>query len=1585
MADEVSEHDTFVSVDIYAPTQSSIGALDQDDDDQDRDLNDTRSLSEYIGDGGEDLLADDILDSVNLNADTTQNSATLDDSLSQHAQSSRHTDTQSSIHPSPQFTRAMRQDSNRHDSAFMWTLSTGEPSPEMLRENNDSTSHSVGPADTLTLQGVEDAIDDQDVVLDGDVCANFNTANFSDTQISGPERVGELSQDHDSRDSPVADELVPPTPNSHRTNSKASPYTPARSPQSRRRDSTASQPSPTVPCSSERPPLPPAHPHDMLTRRRSSVGRTMMPSSSHQVGNLQSSPGSSSSQYAQSSPGQSQTPQGGMLQAQSSTQPIITPAATAAQVAAFSTPMSENSMMAHDPKFDEASHGYISGIVSNPFSDNEVADWPKEIVIISRTGPIDGNDKKALADLAASDNMSASRVVRRLIETIVFQCRQLDHVKDSEVNLAGSILNEQLRRYSDAAHERSFAFDELIEEVDSQRECISELEEENDKLKKLLSESENKVKQVEDYYSNIVNGFNLSGNVVTALESVHGGIEKFRRESIEQSEKDSTQVEDYARRLLEMEDIVADSRKRMKRMEAENEELHSALHGSENVERKTPVRQNDDEEATVDSPARSGRYASPDRVRAEEQAEYLRTIEEQHIEIDNLRLLNSKADEDHKKMQDAFLNLNVEMEESRSKVTILQKQRDSAESKNRELATKAANEKKKFVQLFDEMSKEIVQVVNELDQREKEMRSLRIDLEDRESVLRSLQCTNQDLEDQLQAFTEAALDRSQRSRSITIEGSNAQPLVDTFIESLQKELNKSQALLHERTNEIDRVKKVMQDQDESIIALQKECSRLQAQAAVRRRSGSSGSPRSVSTSVAEEERFLRRLSQKLGCTQSNGNRDLIEQLAKRVETLMVEREQFHEQLEKMRSEVSDRERGLHKLRSEMQAEISALKAEAVHQENLKVRAQDERKIAEERLLHVLNEGDISRRESLGDITASSVGTRAWMMQGDESGDDMTRRTSILSATGTGVIPGTGEETIRWNDPIIESAVHSVNALIGTKDALADRNRELREKLQALVNALAANDQDGSARAVIIQSKEMQDELTGVVGMQQDIIEKLAQSHANATQALRPSLAGERASADNTLALISQDNTGNLLASPVGSQVARTPLGEATRFLNEQLQSTRNMYSDKLRANAELCGAVEELREDVRRHLTEIDQYKAENHNIEIALSQLQETHNGFVARLSVMTGADRSCVALEDFIRASLHDLVTLKDELEKRDIDERVSMRRNVVLLAQKRFLSHIISLYQNKYRLNILADSDEERQSLKRRLRVKVFAVIAVNKLMALKSITEESNGLALNEVSHDLPHHIDIANAESSDVCLMEATLALSAVPRLERALVEKEEQVSRLESSIEALNRSAASQPVSTSSSDHLPRSSFVYEEDMLNRKNDLSRRLQKMIREKEELEERLSREKQARLTAEARAVKYMERVSTYKKRIGKITSHAESKENTYKTAIRYLKSKADKAVKNDFNMNEENVAPLESLQSEAAADGNSANATTRAMLQEKLNVAENEMADMDQGAEGYETLKGYVQGLRLAIQRLEKPLVFNRSRREANRA
>lgn len=1453
MADETSENDTFVSVDMFAPTQTSIGEPSQDPDLHSV-ANDSVSLSEYIGEADEDLLTDDLLD---------------------HAHNPN---------SSAQYSHPMRVNTNRHDSAFMWTLtnepSTDQPSPEAFRQT-DSFDQGAGPADdTLSLGD------------DGDVCASFDTATFSGTH--------ELQSNVQTEESSMVPESPQHAPSpSHYLSSELTPDP--------RRRISSTEPSSDIICSSERPPLPP----------------TMSPNS--HVDQI------ASNQDQLNKPDQSSYSQEGNVQNDQ-------------EVANEPEYIMENRLQVYDPQFNEASHGFSASVIDNPFFEpDNISDFPRELVVISKIGPVDANDQVAFRDLVTSIEDPKCRLVKRLVETIVFQRHQLDHVKDSEVNLAGTMLDSELRRYSDVAHERSFAIDGLIEEVDSQRNSISYLEQENEKLKEKLQEAENKVKQVEDYYSNFVDDFDLSGNVATALENVNDGMDQFRRESIEQTQKSATEVEDYASRLLKMENIVAGSRERMKKLEAENNELRFNICG----DAKDSGNLSDDNEQ---SPIKPSIRLSLGRAIEDKTTELNCTIDEQHIEIDNLRLLLTKSEDEQKKVQEAFLSLNVELEEARAKSRTLQRQRDAAETKCRELSTNAASEKKNYIKLSNEMSKNIVQVIGELDRREAEMRHLRSELEDRESAFRSLQCTNQDIEDQLQAFTEAALDRS-RSRNNTSEGSGAQPLIDTFIKSLQNELSKAQALLQERAQEMERAKKLVHEQDESIISLQKECSRLQAAAAIRRRSGSVGSPNASSTNSADEDRFLRRLSEKLGCKSSN-NRELIEQLAKRLEALMVDHAEFQEANEKLRQELAERERGLHNLRSEMQAEISALKAEATHQENLKSRAQEDLKNAEDRLLHVLNEGDLSRRDSFGDITISSVGTRAWMI-GDEEGGS--RRASMISSLA-------GDDTIRWNDPIIDAAVQSVSALIGTKDSLAARNRELREKLQGLINALAANDHDGSARAAIIQSKELQDELTGVVGLQQDIIDRLAQAHPTSMQPIQ---------ADDTLPFIrSTTSEGNenisIQVSPDTMGSGRLPLGEATRFLNEQLASTRSLYSEKLRANVELCGVVEELQE-------ELQQYKSAHHDIGTALGQLQETHDNFLARLSEMTGAEKSVVAIEDFIRASLHDMMALQSDYNRKEYEERISARRICGLIAQKRVLMHIISMYQCKYRLNILATPPVLRQNVKRRLRVRLFAVVAVSKLLRLRFVATES------VVEHNLPEAVDISQVTTGDLDLTEASLALTALPRVEKALAEKDEEIARLESTIESLNRSAAVLKENAGSISEMPRTSYMYNEDVLTRKNDLSRRLRKLIREKEDLEQRISQEKQSRLIAEAKVVKYVEKVAAYKKRLGVLSSRAESKENTYKAAIRYLKNKADKAVQNDFNLDDENIAPWDISQGEMEQGGASArepNAATRAMLQDRLDRAEAELAEQEAGSEAYDDLKGYSQGLRRAIQRLQKPLTYS---------
>lgn len=1465
MAEELTENDTFVSLDIFAPTQSSVGGPEPER--PEANVSDPDSFQEYFG-------VEPAGNADNYNHPTSSENSMQDSS-------------------------SMRFNSNRQDSSFMWSLSR-HSSPEALRHSE--AEEDIEADGTLSIADA------------GDMCGSFDTTTFNDDEVCVQTPLPVLSPEHFGNDSPGLSSNKSPTSEHYTQYTTPEPdFNPQQTPAARSSHSRG------------KPPLPPQS-INSIDSKRHFIG----PSQEMDVVEARDrGDNHSTTQIAEVDCIAAISPERQFL-------------------------VDDEDVDLYNSRIQEASHGYSSCTLVNPFIEGEESVGSHKLVIISRLGCLGEEEIVELQSLTVSQDRPIVRLVKCLIDTISFQHKQLDCVKTSEVNLAKSVLQDQLRRYSDVAQERSSAIDSLVEEVDAQHTKITALEARNEELAALLRASEEKNGKVEEYYSKFDKEFRLSGDITFNLERVHENVERFRRESIETAEKKDSRIEDFAQRLLQMEDIVSESRKRYQKLEAENVELRS-LTGS----RDDSIEDNDDQSGTPEKT--NCRPMPPSAIEDHVRENLEKRIEEQDLEIENLRMLHEEAEERRQKLQDAFLSMNVNLEEAKSKADTLQKQRNAAEAKCRELSAFTSSEKKKFVSLSNEMSKNLVQAVSELDQKESEIRVLRNDLDDRESAYRSLLCTNQDLEEQLQAFTEAALDRS-RSRDAAPGGPQSSPLVDAVIGNFKLELEKAQKLLEERARDLEKVKKALLDQDEANIALQKECSRLQATMAVRRRSGSLGSPGpSGAGSLTEEDRFLRRLSERLGCKTSN-NRDLVEQLSKRVENLMVERAEFHKVSEAMRADLAERERALHQLRSEMQAEISTLKCEVAHLENLKTRAQDELRSTESRLLHILQEGDLSRRESIGDLTMSSVGTRAWLIA-DEA-ETSSRRASMLSSVA-------GDDTIRWSDPIIDAAVQSVSALIGTKDTLAARNRELREKLQSLINSLPNTEEEGVVRALVIQSKELQDELTGVVGMQQDIIGRLSQGHPS-TQAIQGT------AGDDTLPLIQAGiSPVEIEGVPSDENVAthglvRAPLGEATRFLKEQLSSTRALYSEKSRANVELCGIVDELQE-------ELHHFKSANVNVESALLKLQETHDGFVQRLSKMAGVDKSIVSIEDFVRASMNDHMMMQGELERKEFEERSLSKRLFGLLAQKRCMAHLIGIYQHKYRLNVLAMSLEEKRCLKRKLRVRVLVVVAVMRMRRMCKADEEATCMHVSD-DYDVPEEIDISQVGQSDVPLLDASLAVAAVPRLEKAIDEKEGEIARLEASIDALNRSAAARVEGSSRGvGDLPRSSYIYKDDVISRKNDMSRRLQKIIREKEELEERLSKEKESRLGAEAKIAKYLEKISTYKKRLTKITSIAESKENSYKAAIRYLKNKADKAVSNDFNLDDENVAPLEAAQSnDDTGDEKSfsePNATARGLLQATLAKAEKELSDLETGTLAYDERRKYVNGLRRTIQRLEKSSVL----------
>lgn len=1455
MADEAAENDTFTSVDLLAPTRSSLGASDTE--------------STHLTSHG----------------DTTSLSELLDHDNSLHGYDDKHfSDIPCSVGKTGDNITSINSRTNFQDTTFIWSL-TKRQSSEARCQN--------------TVQDDVDADDALTIPDDGDICGTFDTTTLH-------------AHEHNESSLPAS----PLIPQSSCPGQSPNPHPAPSSPQSpflHNIYSSQISPCPDTLCPTEKPPFPSVPNNFNCTPAQID----------HTTSHVMTSTGTLNHTYSPKFTSESVKGQGRQTAARGKDVILC-------------------------PQITSSFQDFCTCSVLNPFAVSEAhVGTSREFVVISRAGTLGAEEKAMLQDIATSIDCPKARLVKILIDTIVFQHQQLNTAKESEINLTGSA-HLNLSHHHSEAQEKSFVMDALVDEVDTQQTKILELEAETVKLMKQLKESESKNAQVEEYYSQFVGNFKLTTNVASELKKVNEKMESRHQENLATFEKKDVQIEDFAKRLLGMEDIVSDARKRVQILEAENAQLRVAAiqcgaSASENSRPTSPI-------ITSFVPSLSRTVQENDCV------ELLQRVKKLEVEIDNLRFLQQKTEGDFGKAQGAFLSVKSELDEARTKIQILHKQRDAAETKHHQLRLNVSEERKRSIALSNELSKNLVNFVSELDQKDSDIRNLRCQLDDRESAFRSLQCANQDLEDQLQACTEAALDRS-RLKHMS-DDPRSFSLVNTVVEGLQKELEKAQLLLEERTRDCEKVKKDLLVQNEANIALRKECSRHQAANAVRFRSETACTSRQAGDGNSlDEDRFLRRLSERIGCRVSN-NRELVEQLAKRVESMMVERTELQRIGEAMRLELFEREQALHKLRSEMQAEISALKCEVSHLENLKSRAQDDLKASESRLLQVLHDGDMARRASMGDITASSIGTRGWLFA--EEGDILSQRGSMFSSTAC-------EDSVRWNDPAIEAAVQSLNALIGTKDTLAARNRELREKLQILIDGLPNKDDGRALKTVMIQSKELQDELSGVVGMQQDIIDRLSQDHRTGTQAIRYTSGDEPFSFHQRNSIQTQAcNDANITVSTV----SRHPLGEAMQFLKDQLTSTRALYAEKQRANVQLCGVVDELHE-------ELHHYKSAKMGVENALLKLQETHDCFLQRLADITGGEKSIISLEDSVRTSLIDNVRTREELGRRERESKDLGRRLFALVAQKRLLTHMIGIYQSKYHLNILAVTTDERNSPKRRLRTRVLAVIAVMKLRNISRLVLSSPSSHFS-FEYNVPD-VDILQTDNPSIALLDATLAVAAIPRLEKAIIKKEEEISRLESSLESLSHSvAAHSECVTPSIRDLPRSSFVYEEDVINRKNDMSQRLHRIIREKEDLENRLSKEKECRLNVEAKSTKYLEKIASYKKRLGKISSNAEAKENAYKAAIRYLKNKADKAVSNDFNMYDENTIPETNASEDARTENVSEEpkSAAKSLLRATLAKAENELKGLQSGTLAHDEKRKHVKSLRRTIDRLDKSNLTN---------
>lgn len=1216
-----------------------------------------------------------------------------------------------------------------------------------------------------------------------------------------------------------------------------------------------------------------------------------------------------------------------------------------------------------------ASSGLTSFQVDLPSNFSEHPVSPADVLtLFSRTGPFKQDERYAFGNLA-SDESPQSRMLAKLLDTIQFQRMELSNLQTSAVEITESIVDKQRSSYSEAERHQATIMHMFFTHIQDDRDRFKHTEEEKEHLKEKVSSLNHLLEDIVEFGKQFRPDFSFSKGAKAALEPLFAN-QVTRRQSADIIARESRQMQDLQSRVLSLENLLDRARARTSEIEKENQCLTDQVQELEGISERGA------EFSPEPTPKLLLPRQSPERAGALERA--VERIAELESENSALSAHVKAVSAEKAKVDDAILSLNVDLQESCRRNATLRDQRNVAERETRQVERERRKDREKYEMMEQAIGQNMINAASDLDEKEGKIQRMEKELEERETVIKQLHTNTAELDNNLNSLTQAAIESSQRSRLDHDSKDNSiRIVVDGVLQTLRGELSRAQRLLDDKSRDLADLKTRVANQDEKTFSLRRECDRFRAVAATK----SNVFESSRETHLKQQQiAFLHRLSDTLGYRPEN-SKDFIEKLVGRVEKLVEERSEFESSAVKLRSEVLQRERTLYVVRSEMQGEISTLKAEVQHLTNVKNRVDEECKTAQAQVMELLQERDVSDIGSVGDITSSSIGTRR--QSGHSLAGTWSRRESMYSMVGA-------DNTIQWRDPIVVAAIQSLDQLVDLKDRLATRLRALRERQERMIRREGSSEVSPAAKAVIIESKELIDEIAGVVDGKQQLIDQLGASRTyDSTAELRE--------ADDTLPYISPDhvaketqssaditkrsvdgpipfaNVSNFAASRRESLAESTNVGkEAAGFLENQLKRTRTMYNEKSKANAALCGTIAELQQ-------QIDHVIHEKRTAQEVLAQVSSDHRSFIARLAGISGTEESTVALEEFSRDAVQEIARLTGEysaLDKRS-DRLVALR--VQLVAEKKILAHMIDLYQTKYGLDILASSKQQLSSPKRRFRTAVLAVIAglrVSKGSRPKLDLDVTSEIDISE-SYQVPALALIARHRDTEVPLMDAIIALTAVPRLEEALQDREREIGRLSSALAALDMSAV--PAIPEDIRNGIQSSFVYHADVVNRKDDLARRLNKALKELTELEVRASQEREKRMAAEKKTVRYCDKLVATKKKLYKANSNADSKERTYKAAIKFLKHKADKAVESDRNI-DENTDPWAAQtppgkgaegKNEFGVSSQEVDSLTLEFLQEQLARAERKLRSIEEGTPEYQQAMDRRDGVHNVMHRLRQ--------------
>lgn len=1179
----------------------------------------------------------------------------------------------------------------------------------------------------------------------------------------------------------------------------------------------------------------------------------------------------------------------------------------------------------------------MSTLVPDPFGKSG------EAIIAFGPSPLSSEEVSALRELSKEKEQlqcqelsPIAAVVRRLFETIRFQRRELDEVKGAEVRLAETALDDERRRHSIVLHRSTRVIEALERKLrllqteharcgphDSesssndkastkQAEYIFVLEQELTVVDKARQE----ILALAKLCCPSLSDDSTPADVLNALKATLQNLDAVSvRPRVGSSASNSLQevassslthaspmeLEHYGQRLLDLERIFKDTEDRCAILCEEKAELSLRLAelegrssgpmtpGSMTPGPMTPGRLPSD---VAEDDAESGQLRED--LRASQEAVFTLRAEVDELR-DEVLHLKSEREQTAKKLMETSLQL----DSARSQKDSESAARAKAVQKQDKLADELDQLRSKHERVFSELTENTVMAVKELQRKESTCQQLQEMLAERqhrcasqERDVASLSANVQELEKELLKSTEQLAARvSAVDHPRNDDGAGVQ---DT-----SKHLG---IALLEKTTELAAVKSEHESLVRALSSVKEECRELKEAArmhhsdtkhstlptefsCVAENSKSTYPFNEPAVGTHEEETFLRRLSARLGCPASS-SRELLSKLVDRVEQLMEERRDFEDTIDRLRGDIVKRERSLHLMRSEFSAEVSALKAELSYVENDRARAVADREAAELRYL------ECAKREETGTVSIN---------------EDMSQPSFFGRESFAGRADSTlnFDDASQWEDPSIQAAIKSLDVLIGSKADLDARNNALKDQLNRLANRGFENERGSSAatRAVAIESRTLNEELVGIVSLQQKVIQKLRaasgrrgsylQSHQNSNTPSAPATADDSV-CTSPQPLVKRQDDGHLVP-----YTRRDTLSDAADFLQGQLQGMRSLCEERAQANVKLHGVVREME-------LQLQQTSDAKKDTEMKLQATLNEQTSLMSRLAHAAGATANLATLTDvevFVCASISSIRTLESSLDR--CESRCGAVENRLLnaLAQKCVLSRIIGLYVGKYQLDILSSDARAPVRAVTKVRRVVSVIIAAARVRrALQGrcdagIRDTSRDRSLQVgAQFNVPTEVNFLGCSTGGVPPGSAVVALKAIPKLESALADRDAEVARLQRAIAALEASS-SRKRGDDNPNEIP-SAFDYEGDVVNRKNDLARRLHAARKERDQLALRLMREKRERQALEVKNSKYMSKLSSYQRRLGKAKNNAESQERFYKNAILYLRKKADHAVRND---------------------------------------------------------------------------------------